>query len=132
MIHRLHILLLALAALSLTMLAGPAHADEPVQPEETPTVTRPATPSAEATQALFIEGTRAYNAGDYSAAVEAFGKVYDVRPEPGVLMLLADACAKAGDREAAIRHYHHLRETAPDHSSAHRAQAQLTRLTATP
>jgi hypothetical protein len=54
---------------------------------------------------LFAEGLQAYDAGNYAEAASLFAKAYEIKPHPSVLRNQAQAELKAGQLEAACKHF---------------------------
>lgn len=78
----------ALIAALLVALSAPAAADDPKK-----------------AQALFVEGNKFYNVGDYEKALERFKDGYFVKADPAFLFNLAQCYRMLGQPEPAIREY---------------------------
>ncbi len=79
----------------------------------------------------FVEGTRAFDAGDFHRAGEAFEAAYALAPHPDALWNAARAWHSAGEDARAANHYaHYLRDAPPqarDRASAQSALRALAR-----
>jgi len=87
-------------------------------------LSRPAVAQAPAAdvEALYAEGVRRYNVGEYDAAIDAFKRAYLISNAPSLLYNIAQAYRKKGPRgcEPALefyRSYLRARPTAPDRAS---------------
>jgi tetratricopeptide (TPR) repeat protein len=107
----------AVAALILAALAGvrPAAAQDP--PDDV--------------EALYAEGVRQYNVGEYDAAIGAFKRAYMISNAPSLLYNIAQAYRKKGPSgcESALEFYRsYLRErpAAPDRATIEATMDELT------
>jgi hypothetical protein len=91
--------------------------------------TGPSAPAADARKQAsrkFLEGTRAFDAGDFTSAGEAFDAAYALAPHPDALWNGARAWHKAGELARAANLYaRYLREAPHDARDRNEAQAAL-------
>jgi hypothetical protein len=73
---------------------------------------------AQTAEDLLADGTKAYEGGDYAAAVTAFGKAYTLDPQPKTLFAWAQAERKGGNCPAAVKLFKRYLETNPPERSA--------------
>ena len=75
-------------------------------------------------KALYLEGRKAFNVGDFKTAVGKFKEAYDLSNKPALLYNIAFAHDKAGNREQAI--FFLERYLAEDKGAPQERQAQVT------
>ncbi len=108
---RAHALALALAALAWT----PARADDSLRPDRIPNKARE----------LAAKGRAAHDAGNYSAAIEAFREAYVLAPSAGLLFNIAQAYRLAGNCDESAWMYRRFLDTNPNPDQRSVAETQL-------
>jgi hypothetical protein len=108
--------------MAMTLYVGTAAAQAP------PVLTAPAGARKEAAR-KYTEGTRAFDAGDFTGAAQAFEAAYALAPHPDALWNAARAWHRAGELARAANLYaRYLREVpwnAPDRATAQAAMKTL-------
>src|SRR5262249_57495978 len=94
--------------------AGGGRGERPPAPSDDPKLQRG--------WALYQEGVRAYNAGDYDRAIESFEKAYEASHVPSLLYNLGQAYRRKGAGFCAFalayfQRYLHERPDAPDRAA---------------
>src|SRR5215831_2964538 len=84
------------------VVAGPGADPETAQPPSSPA---PQHPRTEEGQALFQEGVAAYDAHDYSRAIDRFRAAYRVANAPEILFDIGQAYRAMGDCRQAFDHF---------------------------
>ena len=90
--------------------------------------------NAEYVKSIYVEGTNAYNSGNYDKAVENLQKVVDTDEtyqDGDAVYFLAQSYRKAGNNEQAIVYYQKMVEAYPNTKRAANAQNYLKELGAT-
>jgi tetratricopeptide (TPR) repeat protein len=103
-------------AVALAIATGAAAAPAAASPDDR---------TAARARAMHDRGLRAYEAGDYAAAVRAYTEAYTLVPAPGILFNLAQAHRLAGDCRRALQAYKSFLRTAPDSPQAPVAEAKI-------
>lgn len=114
--------LLVAGVLALLATPGPAHG-------------QPKGDIVEAARRFFDAGAKAYTAGKYEAAVQAFEQAYAISPRPGILFSIGQAYRrqyfldkKVDNLRLAIEHYQRYVEAEPDGARIPDAAAALSEL----
>lgn len=79
-------------------------------------------------EARMVSGRRAYQRGNFEAAIEDFQAAFDVRAEPGALYNIAKAYEKMARYEDALEFYGQYLELAPNAPDKADVEAIMTRL----
>jgi tetratricopeptide (TPR) repeat protein len=77
---------------------------------------------------LFREGTRQYDLGDYSKALELFKKAYLNFEEPAILFNLAQCQRQLGDKPEAVKLYRSFLRKVPDSPARPEVERIIARL----
>jgi hypothetical protein len=95
---------------------GPRRPDPPLPPE----------PQVAEARDEFTAGMRAFDAGDYAAAIEKFRAANDTMHRPEILYNMAVCQERLGRLDAALGSYRiYLRETAPELTPERRQEVEL-------
>jgi tetratricopeptide (TPR) repeat protein len=85
----------------------------------------PVDPLLEEARDEFTVGLQAFDAGDYSTAIEKFRTAYEASPRPAILFNIAVCQERLGQLAGALASYRiYLREMAPDMSPEMRAETE--------
>ena len=93
-------------------------------------VATPARADSDRARALFTEGSKLYNLGDYQAALDAFKRAYLEKPDPVLLFNLAQTWRRLGDKLKAVGNYRAYLRESPDAPNAEEVQKLVLRLDA--
>src|SRR5437667_6957916 len=78
---------------------------------------------AAAARSLYMQGTAAYNIGEFAEAVEKFKAAYKLRPEPAFLYNIAQSYRHLKEHSQALFSYRSYLRSAPN--APNRAEAEL-------
>jgi hypothetical protein len=111
-----------------TKVAGDPRALRPTPPpppRPTPPPV-PRDPQLETARDYFMEGMRAFEAGDYATAIDDFRTAHDAMPRPEILYNVAVCQERLGQPDGALASYRiYLRESAPDLAPERRQEVEL-------